>query len=146
MNRLVTVAAENIEVRLSYCLYRSTATPGINKNELDQILEKSRTRNRERGLSGCLHYENSVFFQWLEGPPSELYPLLNKLQNDGRHINFTVLDQGTLEHRLFQKWQMRFSDRKIASLFDWLSTQDKAEFNANNYVDDIKKFLAYLDA
>ncbi len=146
MNQPLTTTNEKIEVQLSYCLYRSTATPGIDEDELDQILEKSRDRNQMRGLSGCLHYENGVFFQWLEGPPSTLYPLLGKLQNDGRHINFTVLDQGPLKHRLFKKWQMRFSDRKIASLFDWLSNQNKKEFSANNYAEEIKNFLAYLDA
>ena len=67
MNQPLTTTDEKIEVQLSYCLYRSTATLGIDEHELDQILEKSRVRNQLRGLSGCLHYENGVFFNGLKG-------------------------------------------------------------------------------
>ena len=107
--------AQKVE-RLSYCLYRSSAAPGLDSPTLDYLLEKSRIRNLELGLSGCLHYENGVFFQCLEGPPSALYPLLSKLEEDSRHVNFTVLAQGSLGQRIFDQWQMRFSDSQVASL------------------------------
>lgn len=127
--------------RLSYCLYRSSAAPGLDAPALDYLLEKSRIRNLELGLSGCLHYENGIFFQWLEGPPSALYPLLSKLEEDSRHINFTVLDQGSLEQRIFDQWQMRFSDIQVASLFSWLTSQKKVVISANAYAEKVKNFM-----
>ncbi|TNH38620.1 BLUF domain-containing protein [Paracoccus haeundaensis] len=132
--------AQKVE-RLSYCLYRSSAAPGLNAPALDYLLVKSRIRNQELGLSGCLHYENGIFFQWLEGPPSALYPLLSKLEEDSRHINFTVLDQGSLEQRIFDQWQMRFSDSQVASLFNWLTTQNKTEVSADDYAQNVKNFM-----
>lgn len=146
LNQLSRAIPEEKTERLSYCLYRSSAAPGIVENELNNILEQSRVKNQAVGLSGCLHYEDGVFFQWLEGPPSALYPLLSKLQNDDRHINFLVLDQGPLEQRIFQDWQMRFSNKKIASLFDWISAQDKTEVSANIYAQEVKDFLKHIDA
>lgn len=134
------VPAQKVE-RLSYCLYRSSAAPGLDAPALDYLLEKSRIRNQELGLSGCLHYENGMFFQWLEGPPSALYPLLSKLEEDSRHINFTVLDQGSLEQRIFDQWQMRFSDIQVASLFSWLTTQNKTNVSADDYAQKVKKFM-----
>ena len=134
------VPAQKVE-RLSYCLYRSSAAPGLDAPALDYLLEKSRIRNQELGLSGCLHYENGIFFQWLEGPPSALYPLLSKLEEDSRHINFTVLDQGSLEQRIFDQWQMRFSDSQVASLFNWLANQNKTEVSADDYAQNVKNFM-----
>ena len=139
-NMTMDVPRETVE-RLSYCLYRSSAAPGLEAPALDDLLSKSRVRNQELGLSGCLHYEHGIFFQWLEGPPSALYPLLSKLQEDSRHINFTVLDQGSLEQRLFDQWQMRFSDMQVASLFNWLATRDKAEVSADDYAENVKNFM-----
>lgn len=136
----IDVPAQKVE-RLSYCLYRSSAAPGLDAPALDYLLEKSRIRNQELGLSGCLHYENGMFFQWLEGPPSALYPLLSKLEEDSRHINFTVLDQGSLEQRIFDQWQMRFSDSQVASLFYWLTTQNKTEVSADDYAKNVKNFM-----
>lgn len=136
----IDVPAQKVE-RLSYCLYRSSAAPGLDAPALDYLLEKSRIRNQELGLSGCLHYENGIFFQWLEGPPSALYPLLSKLEEDSRHINFTVLDQGSLEQRIFDQWQMRFSDSQVASLFHWLTTQNKTEVSADDYAKNVKNFM-----
>lgn len=134
------VPAQKVK-RLSYCLYRSSAAPGLDSTALDYLLEKSRIRNQELGLSGCLHYEDGIFFQWLEGPPSALYPLLSKLEEDSRHINFTVLDQGSLEQRIFNQWQMRFSDIQVASLFNWLTTQNKTEVSADDYAQKVKNFM-----
>ncbi len=134
-------AKNEAKEKLSYCLYRSSALPGLDEEALEKILEQSRLRNRERGLSGCLHYENGIFFQWIEGPPSALYPLLTALQEDERHMNFLILDQGSLENRLFDEWQMRFSDKNIASLFEWISAQDKTEIVADDYAKDVKNFM-----
>lgn len=107
--------------RLGYCLYRSMARPKLERDDLDAILDRARHRNRLHGLTGCLHFENGNFFQWLEGPWRQVFRLVDILRDDDRHMNMTVLDQGSLDQRLFTDWEMRFSDRDAASLFDWLA-------------------------
>lgn len=109
------------EAGLSYLLYRSLAAPGLGQDDLDQILAGSRARNRQRGLTGCLHYEGGLFFQWLEGPRPALSRLLDALQADARHLGLTVLDQGPLPERVFRDWEMHFSDARIASMMERLA-------------------------
>lgn len=116
-----------VEAGLGYVLYRSVARPGLERADLDRLLERSRDRNRALGLTGCLHHENGLFFQWLEGPRPHLFRLLDQLRDDDRHIGFTVLDQGPLSRRLFQHWDMRFSDAQAASLLDWLAARSAGE-------------------
>ncbi|MBM3603720.1 MAG: BLUF domain-containing protein [Alphaproteobacteria bacterium] len=127
--------------RLGYCLYRSMARPGLDRGEIDQILEKARRSNRMLSLTGCLHYENGMFFQWLEGPRLRLFRLLDALHQDDRHLNMTVLDQGSLEKRLFEGWEMRFSDRAAASLFDWLADWGSRADDVEAYAERVAVFL-----
>lgn len=132
--------------RLGYCLYRSMAQPDLHAPDIDGILEKARQNNRKRGLTGCLHYENGTFFQWLEGPWRQVFQLLDILRDDDRHLNMTILDQGTLTTRLFEGWEMRFSDPKAASLFDWLADWGNRTEDQQAYVDRVNAFLQSIKA
>ena len=131
------------EDALSYCLYRSIARPGTTPEDVETIVRHSRRRNADRGLTGCLHYENGVFFQWLEGPWREIFRLLDLLREDTRHFEVTVIDQGVLERRLFAGWQMRQSDPEAASLFAWLSDWASRPFASDEaYAERVNAFLA----
>lgn len=131
--------------RLSYCLYCSVARPDLTLAEVEAIVAHSSRRNAERELTGCLHFENGTFFQWLEGPWRQVYRLLEVLQEDERHWQLTVLDQGVLNQRLFGSWHMRMSDPAAASLFDWLSDwRDRPDAGDEAYVARVNRFLASL--
>lgn len=133
------------EKGLGYVLYRSVARPGLDREDLDRLLDRARERNRRLGLTGCLHHENGLFFQWLEGPRPLLFRLLDELRDDDRHIGFTVLDQGPLARRLFQHWEMRFSDSEAASLLDWLAARRRANAEEPSLdADAVSGFLASL--
>ena len=106
-----------------------------NRADLKAILNQARRRNAERGLTGCLHHENGMFFQWLEGPRLTLSRLMERLRDDDRHVGVTVIDQGRLEERLFGNWQMRHSDPATASLLEWLTRGARGE------ADEIRAFL-----
>lgn len=128
--------------RLGYCLYRSMAQPGLERRELDTILHSARHRNRVHGLTGCLHYENATFFQWLEGPWRQVFQLLDVLHQDDRHFNMTILDQGSLDRRLFGDWEMRFSDKAAGSLFDWLADwNNRADASGDAYAARVNAFM-----
>lgn len=131
------------EPGLSYLMYRSLAAPGLSQPDLDQILAGSRRRNRDRGLTGCLHYEGGLFFQWLEGSRAALSRLLDALQEDPRHLGLTVLDQGPLPQRVFRNWAMHFSDARIASMMDWLADR-RASGTTMDDVPEIRAFLSTL--
>jgi hypothetical protein len=139
-----TIQPQAATTSLGFCLYRSLARPGLDAGDLDRILQHARARNERVGLTGCLHYEEGMFFQWIEGPRFALFGLLDALRDDDRHMDVTVLDQGPLQQRLFQDWQMRFSDRRVASLLDWLAERRHQPENPADYAGGVGRFLAAL--
>lgn len=126
---------------LGFLLYRSTATPGLTEAGMRKILATARERNQKLGLTGCLHYEDGLFFQWLEGPSGSLQQVLDAIRADGRHDHVDILDQGPLDHRRFQNWQMRFSDRDNGSLMDWFARSDSSTVDRRHYTNGIVSFL-----
>ncbi|WP_265502348.1 BLUF domain-containing protein [Paracoccus beibuensis] len=133
----IKTAGEPDEV--GFCLYRSVAMPSLTADELSVIVDTASLNNRNMDLTGCLHHEDGLFFQWLEGPPIVLFRLLEKLRDDNRHLDMTILDQGTLPRRLFPDWQMRYSDRKAGSLMDWLQRRhDSSASSIGTFLRDIE--------
>lgn len=126
---------------LGYSLYRSTASRALQTSELDDILAAARARNRALNLTGCLHYESGLFFQWLEGPQDSLIQVVESIQRDDRHRDMVVLVEGPLDRRRFQDWQMRFSDPSDASLLDWLASAQVSTLDRRDYADGVMPFL-----
>lgn len=127
--------------RLGCFLYRSTAVEGLGDGDLRDILREARARNQDSLLTGCLHYEDGLFFQWLEGPTATLEPVIQLILNDPRHCDITVLGRGPLDHRRFQQWRMRFSDRLDGSLMDWIAQGTVSTVDRNAYAGGITAFL-----
>lgn len=129
---------------LGFFLYRSAAQPWLDGSDLQDILEAARRRNQALGLTGCLHHEDGLFFQWLEGPAPALVQVGNLILRDGRHQDITFLDQGALDHRRFQDWRMHFSDRKRASLMDWFAGSDNSTVDPGDYSGGVVSFMMSL--
>lgn len=126
---------------LGYFLYRSSAMPKLSGGDLQDILRSARHRNQAFGLTGCLHFEDGLFFQWLEGPKDGLVEVVETILDDPRHEDITILDQGGLDHRRFQDWRMRFSDRDRASLMDWFAGSDNSTVHRRDYAGGVVAFL-----
>lgn len=130
---------------LGFVLYRSTARAGLDGSAMQDILRTARHRNQTLGLTGCLHHEDGLFFQWLEGPADGLRKVVASLMDDDRHRDFEILDQGALDHRRFQDWRMRFSDRDRASLMDWFARSDSSTVHRGDYAGGVVAFMMGLD-
>ncbi|WP_330448615.1 BLUF domain-containing protein [Paracoccus marcusii] len=130
---------------LGFVLYRSTARAGLDGSAMQDILRTARHRNQSLGLTGCLHHEDGLFFQWLEGPADGLRKVVASLMDDDRHRDFEILDQGALDHRRFQDWRMRFSDRDRASLMDWFARSDSSTVHRRDYAGGVVAFVMGLD-
>ena len=130
---------------LGFVLYRSTARAGLDGSAMQDILRTARHRNQSLGLTGCLHHEDGLFFQWLEGPADGLRKVVASLMDDDRHRDFEILDQGALDHRRFQDWRMRFSDRDRASLMDWFARSDSSTVHRGDYAGGVVAFMMGLD-
>ncbi len=75
---------------------------------LPAILEASRRRNGEVGLTGVLVYTGNGFLQVLEGGQAEVLGVFERLLVDRRHRSISVIEMGETERRLFGCWSMGF--------------------------------------
>lgn len=108
-------------------VYCSRATAGVDAAAVDRIIESSRRRNPEQGITGMLVFGSGVFFQWLEGPRDNVMQLMAVLRADPRHENVVQLSEiEEVRERLFPDWDMELvtSDHIRDVLLDALSAAD----------------------
>lgn len=75
---------------------------------LNEILSVSQRNNQEAGISGALIFNNGFFGQILEGPESAVEDTFERIQNDERHHNVSLLDARPIEELSFKNWSMGF--------------------------------------
>lgn len=86
--------------------YHSISRPGLELEDLDNILEKAIARNSARNITGCLIYHNKSFVQILEGKKKDVLQVFNKIRTDERHHTVTLLWENHVEDRFFGEWNM----------------------------------------
>lgn len=100
-------------------LYRSHALLGRESSaELDMI-EEIRSANRQNHVTGYLHREADVYYQWIEGPIQSIETLLGNLQSDPRHTSFTLIGKSKSSVRRFPNWLMGYSTSGEGALLEW---------------------------
>ncbi len=89
--------------------------------ELRQILATSRRNNARADISGALLFANNCFAQALEGPRAAVEQCFERIQNDPRHADVTVLEYGVTAAREFPKWSMAFAGDPATTTHDPLA-------------------------
>lgn len=95
---------------LKHLTYVSSATKLLGRGDLTALLEQSRDANERAGITGLLLYKDGNLMQTIEGPAASVDALVARLRVDPRHTGFEILLSGEREERLFDRWQMGFSD------------------------------------
>lgn len=103
---------------LHYILYGSQLTNLLTYEALRNLLDISQRNNCDAGLTGFLHIEGRVVLQFLEGPQQQLEQMIQRIRRDPRHTEFVVLEEGTLERRYFESWNMALVEGTTLSLRD----------------------------
>jgi hypothetical protein len=83
------------------------------------MVEESRPRNDEQGVTGMLLYSGGNIIQALEGPASAVEAIFDAIVADPRHTDVRVLDRGATAQRAFPNWSMGFrdvSEREVADI------------------------------
>lgn len=112
-------AAAAQDQRLAALLYRSTATIPPEGFRASGAIEDFAARNREAGLTGHLHLEEGVFYQYLEGPARALAAAWAAIRRDRRHDDILELSHAPIPARRFPRWAMGYSEGAQRSLYDW---------------------------
>ncbi|MDO5614121.1 MAG: BLUF domain-containing protein [Paracoccus sp. (in: a-proteobacteria)] len=127
--------------RLCYFLYRSLAVDPWDKAGIDDIARVARARNSLLGLTGLLHCEDGMFFQWLEGAESALREVVSSLNADPRHQDIVILGSGPLAERYFRGWDMRLTGARDHSIVDWLAAANVSIRDEQVYGREILRFM-----
>ena len=93
---------------LKYISYVSEQSHSISEDDIEQLLQKSRTANSTKGITGILIYFEGVFTQFLEGPEQEIDSLYRKIRVDRRHHNLRELFSGSATDRFYGDWSMAY--------------------------------------
>jgi NADH dehydrogenase FAD-containing subunit/class 3 adenylate cyclase/uncharacterized membrane protein YphA (DoxX/SURF4 family) len=89
-------------------MYVSTMHAHFTDEEITELGRLSSLNNNRLGLTGVLISVHEYFFQILEGPEGVLDQLIEKIRNDPRHRDLTILSvEYNLPDRLFTDWGMR---------------------------------------
>jgi hypothetical protein len=88
--------------------YASAATHSFDRDELIELLERSRRNNAARGVTGMLLYHDGSFLQVLEGTPVAVESLYARIGQDPRHTDKILLFRHEDVERTFGEWTMGF--------------------------------------
>ena len=101
---------------MKYIVYVSQAAAPFSKDALKTLLDKSRSRNTNDGITGLLLYRYSedfdkgYFIQAIEGPDALLNGLWDRISNDSRHHTIITLAKGDQAAPMFPNWSMGFKN------------------------------------
>lgn len=91
-------------------IYRSLASPDLDRAELFRLLYHARVANQGRGLTGVLMRAGDHLLQVLEGPTWKLVATFEKIRCDPRHMHVEVIDERSILHATYPTYPMRYFD------------------------------------
>jgi hypothetical protein len=95
--------------QLIRCIYASTAESIFKESDIPALLDRARTANEGRGLTGMLLYIEGGFFQVLEGDEAVVDTVYGRIKVDPRHAKITLIIREPIAARDFSEWTMGFS-------------------------------------
>lgn len=95
---------------LQQLIYMSASTQEVSADALEQILEVSRRNNIAKQITGLLVVKGTTFLQVLEGESEVIKPLFQKLRQDQRHRQISIVSWETIDQRNFPQWSMGFKN------------------------------------
>jgi len=75
-------------------------------SEINSILTASRVNNPRVGVTGALMFNSGCFGQILEGPLAAVEETFERIQQDERHSEVTLLAFDQVPDRAFPSWSM----------------------------------------
>ncbi|WP_406830634.1 BLUF domain-containing protein [Pedococcus sp. KACC 23699] len=90
--------------------YFSTASSDLSKEDLLELLERTRSKNTALGLTGVLLYSDGNFVQTLEGPEDVVEDAYARISRDRRHHGLFVALREEIEQRAYPEWSMGFRE------------------------------------
>lgn len=94
---------------LEAVVYVSSAVGPPSEEELAQLLDRSRAKNQEVGVTGALLYHDGTFFQYFEGPTAAVDLVYERIRQSPLHRGIVELMRAPIAERAFSDWSMGFT-------------------------------------
>ena len=94
--------------RLVYYSRNRVPERDMDAGVIEAILAASRTNNSKVGVTGALMFNAGCFAQVLEGPREAVEETFERIQQDERHGDVSLLAFGPVSDRAFETWSMGF--------------------------------------
>jgi len=104
-----TMQASTPTATLYEAFYVSTLAPGRPISSVGDIAGKARIANQSQGITGLLIFDGMRFCQQFEGMKKEVLALMEKIQNDTRHIDMKIVHHGELPSRRFTSFRLGYT-------------------------------------
>lgn len=127
---------------LKSLVYVSSASVRMSKTELLNILKASKENNRKLDITGMLIYHDGTFIQALEGEADKVDQLYQKIENDTRHRDLTIVSEETILVREFGDWEMGFrllGDKELSSVSGFANLES-VDFSSGDAMQLLKVF------
>lgn len=76
--------------------------------QIEQILDNSRSNNSQAGITGALMFNSGLFAQVLEGPAEAVEQTFERIQCDQRHADISLVLSEPVSERSFEQWSMAY--------------------------------------
>lgn len=91
-------------------IYRSFASPDLDRVEMFRLVYLARIANEGCGHSGFLLHIDDRILQVLEGQTWKLVATFANIRRDPRHTGVAVIDERSIGEAAFPGWRMRYFD------------------------------------
>lgn len=110
--------------KMKSILYRSISRLEAGSEAEDRLVADAAAFNRAVGITGFLHREDDVYYQWIEGPEPAIDWLIARIEADSRHDHVEILFNHPATARQFEDWSMGYAGSDAPNLFDWASAKE----------------------
>ena len=100
---------KTVVVTLIHCIYASRASVALGDTDIQGLLERARSNNSARGITGMLLFIEGSFFQVLEGEAAVVDEIYEVIARDPRHDRVTQIIREPIAQCSFGEWSMGFA-------------------------------------
>ncbi|WP_157816180.1 BLUF domain-containing protein [Spirosoma pollinicola] len=94
---------------MTHCIiYFSTSSWSFTSEDIQDILQQSRSRNAQVGITGVLLYMHGHIIQVLEGDKPAVDDLFERIKKDTRHKQVICVLNQSIKAHLFSQWSMGY--------------------------------------
>ena len=121
---------------------RIQAAPEAFRAEVEQILRASRRNNAMVGVTGALMFSSGHFGQVLEGPRAAVEATFERIQQDTRHGDVSLLEFKPTGARGFDDWAMAYVGQGDTISRNWTADIDFAKITAEALLTRLHSLVA----